>query len=454
MDVLGSNLPRIKEQSIIVPILRSVRSPIAALTSIHQCYGDIVLARFFNQKLLFVCQPRHIEEVYAQEARGLLSRDFLYEAKKSLFRNGLVNSKADIWTPQRRLIQPIFTKDSIVEWEQVFINEVQDLTGRLKTSAPGQINLSCLLKQLIQRIFIQVLMGRSVDKILESEQLIQSIEIISQGLLPQLVSQIISNGKLMWLMPGKSRKYHAAVKQLSDFIGQEIDLKQQSDKHSLISAMGQANDKKTGYAMTKDLLKDEAINLFFAGQDTTLNTLGWFFYLIGRDEAVHNKVTDEIRKNKDAPLNMDHLENLSYTKAALYETLRLYPPTSALSTKAIADVVIGGYPINKDTTVILSMYATHHHASLWEKPNDFYPEHFLNQELVSERHKYAFFPFGGGLHNCIGRHFAELEMMIIIVVLLREFTFKTLDEIKEASSITLKSKKDILVSIKLYSGNK
>jgi cytochrome P450 len=451
MDVLSSALPLIKGPAVIIPVLRSLHRPIKALTSIHQRHGDLVLARFFNKKLLFVRHPEHIEEVYAQEARGLLSRDFLYEAKKSLFGDGLVNSKTEIWTKQRRLMQPIFTKEAISEWEKVFIQEATRANARLLSVAPGPINLSIELKQLIQRIFIQVLMGRSVDTLPNSKELIQAIEIISAGLLLQIVAQIISNGTLMTLMPSKNRSYHAAVKQLSDFMSQEVTRQQQTAEHSLISVMQQASDTKTGYSMTPMLLKDEAINLFFAGQDTALNTLAWFFYLIGKNESVHNKITNEVRKYQDVSLNAANLEKMTYTRAALYETLRLYPPAAALATQAIAEVAIDDFAIDQDTIVILSMYAAHRHPGFWEKPNDFYPEHFLNLTSETKRHKYAYFPFGGGLHNCIGRHFAELEMMIIIVTLLRVFTFKTSGDIQEAASITLKPNKDIIADMSVGS---
>jgi cytochrome P450 len=93
------------------------------------------------------------------------------------------------------------------------------------------------------------------------------------------------------------------------------------------------------------------------------------------------------------------------------------------------------------------MYATHRDEKLWERPNEFYPERFVNPEMETERHKYAFFPFGGGLHNCIGRHFAELEMMIIIVTLLRAVTFSTDTNVKEAVSVTLKPNRDVILSM-------
>lgn len=432
----------IPEQSIIVPVLQSIRRPLSALTTIHETYGDLVLARFFNKKLLFVSNPEHIEQVYSQEARGLMSRDFLYEAKKPLFGNGLVNSKSEVWTKQRRLMQPLFTKEAVAIWEKTIINEAASTTIKLKTAAHTQINLTEELKSLVQRIFIKILMGKSIDAISNSGDLLNAIDTISEGLLPQLVTQIISNGKLMRLMPNKKKRYHTAVGHLKTFVNQEIENKVNNPGQDLISLFIQSTDKNTGYAMSQKLLQDEVVNMFFAGQDTTINTLLWFFYFIGRNADVHAKITEEIAQHKEEPLTTDNLATLSYTKAALYETLRLYPPTTALATQAIADVEINDHTISKGTTIILSMYATHRNAKLWEKPNDFYPEHFIGTS-ATERHKYSFFPFGGGLHNCIGRHFAELEMMLIIATVLREVSFKTKINAKEAIGITLKPNQPI-----------
>jgi cytochrome P450 len=214
-----------------------------------------------------------------------------------------------------------------------------------------------------------------------------------------------------------------------------------------------ATDKKTGYSMAAELLKDETVNLLFAGQHTTINTLSWFFYLIGWHPEVHRQITEEVFKYKDDTLSVANLGKLVYTKAALYETLRLYPPSPALATQTVANIAIGGHLVTKGTTIILSSYVTHRHASLWKRPNEFYPEHFINPQMTTNRHKYAFYPFGGGLHNCIGRHFAELEMMIVIVTLLREFSFKTDNTVKEAASMTLKPDRDVMLSITPLSKN-
>jgi|CXWL01.1.fsa_nt_gi cytochrome P450 len=447
MAVLKSQQHSLKEQSMIVPILQCIQNPLTALSSIHKNYGDLVLARFFNKKFLFVCKPEHIGQVYSQEAAGKLSRDFLYEAKKSLFGDGLVNSKSEIWTKQRRILQPLFTKEAVAEWENIFIHEAANSLYSFKAAANQQINLSVELKSLIQRIFIKILIGKSVNDIIDSDMLINAIDDISQGLLPHMVTQVISHGKLMWLMPNKKRRYEAAVNRLHEFINREIDIKSDKSGHDLVTLFRRAQDKKTGYIMTKELLKDEVVNLFFAGQDTTVNTLIWFFYLISKHEVTHKLISDEIRTHKEDQLTAENLSKLSYTKAALYETLRLYPPSTMLVTHAVENVVIGAQNISKGTTIILDLFVTHRNEKLWTQPNGFYPKHFLSKGTEIERHKYAFFPFGGGLHNCIGKHFAELEMMIVIVTLLREFTFKSNTVVKEAASMTLKPDRDVMVSI-------
>lgn len=173
----------------------------------------------------------------------------------------------------------------------------------------------------------------------------------------------------------------------------------------------------------------------------------WFFYLIGNNEAVHKRITTEIQAHAHELLTAEVIETLTYTKAALYETLRLYPQAIALSRDVADTITVGGEIISAGTSVILSHYVTNRDGRWWQRPDEFYPEHFLNGS-TTERHKYTFLPFGGGIHNCVGRHFAELEMMVIIVTLLRAFTINANENnITPSVSITYKPERDVMVTI-------
>ncbi|WP_036275812.1 cytochrome P450 [Methylomonas sp. 11b] len=437
------------EHSVILPMMQLIWRPLATLAWIHNQYGDLVLGRLFGRKILFVCNPEHIEQIFNLEGKGLLNRDFLYDAKQVLFGNGLVNSQNEVWSKQRRLMQPLFTKEAVKHYEAIMIEEAAAVAGNLKNAAGGQVNLTLAMKNLIQRIFIRTLLGKSVDSISNSAELIKVIEVICRELPVQLGSEIIFGSRLKRFIPLKSKRYHAAVDYLKAFIREEIAEKQHNPGQDLISLLIQSSDRSTGYTMPDELLQDEAVNLFFAGQETTINTLLWFFYLTGKHADVRNKIAAEIRQLPEEPLCASHLSQLRYTKAALNETLRLYPPTSALSTQTVQDIELSGYSIPKSTTVLLSMHTTHHHPRLWQTPEQFNPDRFL-ETAAPERHTFSFFPFGGGVHNCIGKHFAELEMLLIIASFIREFSFETNITAKEAFSITLKPDQPVVGRIIPY----
>jgi cytochrome P450 len=81
---------------------------------------------------------------------------------------------------------------------------------------------------------------------------------------------------------------------------------------------------------------------------------------------------------------------------------------------------IGGYMIPADSTVVVCQYATHRHPHFWEDPEAFEPARFT-AEREAARHRYAYFPFGGGPRACIGSHFALLEATIGVALLLQRF---------------------------------
>jgi cytochrome P450 len=52
-------------------------------------------------------------------------------------------------------------------------------------------------------------------------------------------------------------------------------------------------------------------------------------------------------------------------------------------------------------------------AEYWEEPTRFDPMRFT-PEQVKARHKYAWVPFGGGAHMCLGLHFAYMQTKVFL----------------------------------------
>jgi cytochrome P450 len=430
---------------LFIDLVKLITSPLDALTSIHQSHGDYVQTKFFNKDLVFVSKPEYFEELFSLEAKGLLNRDSMYTAKKPVFGDSIFNSRGETWTSQRRLMQPLFTKEAVTGWQGIFIEEAAAFTQRLKSYGSAQINISKEVKLLVQSVIIRVLFGRQ-GKQNKDIELIECIDTIVAGVFFALVTEVLGKGKLSLLFVPQNRRMKKAVARFVAYVYDEIGRNNEAFSHNLIVLMANAKDKNTGYAMTKELLKDEAVTMFLGGQDTTINTLVWFFYMMGLNPKTQDKVIDEVMSFKDDEITAANLAKLSYTRAALNETLRLYPQATGLSRDLANDIMIGGHPVKKGASVVLSIYVTHRNPGFWQKPDEFYPEHFLCEQ-EGYRHKFGFLPFGAGIHNCIGRHLAELEMLTVIAAFYRSLKIAEVNNLKEKVSFSLKPDKDLIATV-------
>ena len=87
---------------------------------------------------------------------------------------------------------------------------------------------------------------------------------------------------------------------------------------------------------------------------------------------------------------------------------------------AVQADTIGGFDIPARSVVILSPYVTHRHPEFWPDPEAFDPDRFT-PERSAGRPRFAWYPFLGGPHQCIGQEFAVLEAVVAIATVVRSF---------------------------------
>ena len=120
-------------------------------------------------------------------------------------------------------------------------------------------------------------------------------------------------------------------------------------------------------------------------------------------------------RNGRAPALAD-LPALPYTRMVLDESLRLYPPAWAIGRQAVGPDTVLGHALPAGANVALSPYVTHRLPQHWPDPERFDPERF-RPEAVAARHRFAYFPFGGGPRLCIGNNFALLEAQLALATI-------------------------------------
>jgi cytochrome P450 len=160
-----------------------------------------------------------------------------------------------------------------------------------------------------------------------------------------------------------------------------------------------------------------------AAHDTTTSTLTTLLYCLARDPAWQDRLRADAQALPHEHLGYADLAGCQRTEWAMKEALRMYPPLTSIPRKAAKDCSFGGYAIPRGTPVGISPIHTHHMPSIWTEPHRFDPERFAPERAEHKQHPYAYLPFGGGAHLCIGQHFADMEVKSVLHQLLRRFRF-------------------------------
>ncbi|KAH9908486.1 cytochrome P450 [Xylariomycetidae sp. FL2044] len=205
-----------------------------------------------------------------------------------------------------------------------------------------------------------------------------------------------------------------------------------SKKKDLVDAMLNGRDPKTGKKLTDDLIVDNMITFFIAGHETTSGLLSFLLAFLLTHPEAYSKVQDEVdRVVGSSPITPEHLKDLSYTKACIWETLRLEPPSGLWTVTCIeseAPVLLANqWEIKPGQTMVVVNRKLHRDPKVWgEDAEEFKPERMLGENFTNLP-KNSLKAFGNGQRACIGRAFALQEAMLAITLLFQKFDFTLAD---------------------------
>ena len=196
-----------------------------------------------------------------------------------------------------------------------------------------------------------------------------------------------------------------------------------NDLHDLLAA---AQDPKTGRRMSPQELRDNLLTFVVAGHETTALALSWALYLLAYDHSWQERLREEVCSVIGGePAHADDLERMPCTLRVLKEALRLYPPAGLILRTALVEDELGGREVRPGDTILMPIYALHRNQCLWERPDEFDPDRFLEPNEID---RFQYLPFGGGPRSCIGSNFAMQEAGILLSTLLANFRFSLIPE--------------------------
>lgn len=197
---------------------------------------------------------------------------------------------------------------------------------------------------------------------------------------------------------------------LCEYFGAEIPKRRGKPGDDFFTQFCNATDDD-GNPLTDQEIIDHMNFLMMAAHDTLTSSITSMVYFLGIHPEWQEKLREEVdgvRARHGDVLPFDALAELELVEMAFKESLRLIPPVPMIPRRAIRDFEFKGYKIPAGAGVGINPLYTHNMEEHWPDPKKFDPLRFTTQ-MSAGRHKYAWVPFGGGAHMCLGLHFAYMQ---------------------------------------------
>ena len=301
----------------------------------------------------------------------------------------------------RRLLGEAFKQAQVRGYQQIFDKDIRACVDRWlgRRIAPYSE-----IRKLTFHIAASTFLGTPLEP--EAKSAMRS--------LGQMIRSLLAMGTMPSLARARGRLAKARLERI---LAQLIAHKRLNPGTDFLSRLANLRDED-GNLLSVVRICESFSFLLSAAHDTLASSLTSLVYYL----AAHPEWTAELRKELEFNGVADPMEaataSLPLMDMFYKETLRLNGPAPVVWRRAVREFTIYGHRIPAGTMCGANLMMTHRLPSLWPEPERFDPMRFT-PEAEGERSRFAFIPFGAGVHKCLGMHFAQQEARIFVASLLQ-----------------------------------
>src|SRR5882757_8895933 len=384
---------------LIGKTLEILADPQGQVERMHAKYGPVYRSRVFGETSINLLGPEANELLLFDQAKQFSSTHGWNMILGRLFPRGLMLLDFEEHRLHRRALSVAFKSGPMKSYLTSLDAGIAARVGQWKAQ-PGPILFYPAMKQLTLDLaaasFLGADIGPEVDEITRAfvDMVAASVAVIRRPLPGTPMARGV-----------KGRKRIVA------YFSEQIPIRRaRGGGEDLFSQLCHATHEDGALLSPQDIV-DHMSFLMMAAHDTLTSSLTSFVAAL----AAHPQWQDRLRNEvvglgiaADEPTTFDNLEAMRLTEMAFKEAMRLKPPVPSIPRRAIRDFTFMGYAIPAGTLLGVNPLFTHHMPEIWPDPEKFDPMRFTD-EAQRNRHRFAWVPFGGGAHMCLGLHFAYMQ---------------------------------------------
>lgn len=381
-----------------------ISNPSGFLQRMYDAYGPVFRGRALWHSSVFLLGAEANQLVMQDREHNFSNQAGWNFTLGELFPRGLMLRDFDDHRFHRRVMQSAFRKEAL----QAYFGLMSKLIERRLDGwkGRGEFHFYHTIKRLTLDLAAAVFLGIELEN---------KAKDVNRAFI-DMVAASITPVRRAW--PGFP--YHRGIKgrqYLARFFAELIAARRSRPTDDLLGQLCSAESQE-GERFSDDEIIDHMIFLMMAAHDTTTSALTSMVYSLGKNPQWQSQLRSEADSHWDSD-SYESIGQLDLHDQVFKESLRLYTPVPQLPRRCLRSFSFGGHEIPANTAVVLAPGFVHHMEALWPDPNRFDPSRFAS--TASKPHPFAWVPFGGGAHMCIGLHFAGMQVKSVIAPLLKRF---------------------------------
>ncbi|MEE4188564.1 MAG: cytochrome P450 [Roseobacter sp.] len=370
-------------------------------------YGPVYKTNMLGVWRVNLCGPDALEYVLLDKEKNFSSAGG-WDALQRIYPGGLILQDFEGHRQNRRIMMAAFRATAIRDYRVRMGKIMQDMLTDWPKDAP--FDFYSAIKNMTLHMGGAVFMGLPLDDGLAKK--------INRAITDEIRASVTP---LRWAVPFTPMWRGIRGR---DFLRESfrtmIDERRKTGGEDFFTQMCLAKDEE-GNGWGEEEILNQFNLLIMAAHDTTATSLSVMMSALGTHPDWQQRLIDEVASLGDGELDEEALGKMTETDKVFREALRLVPPVPFIPRKALRDFHWKGYDIPAGTSLSLNPGVTMLSPELFSNPTTFDPDRFAPDRVEDRIHRFAWTPFGGGAHKCLGMHFATMQVKLFLATLLRQY---------------------------------
>jgi cytochrome P450 len=362
-------------------------------------YGPVYRSFAFGGRTVSLLGPEANEFVLMDPEKVFSSAHGWERVFGRLFPGGLILLDFDEHRLHRKALSVAFKSSALNSYLESLNIGISRAVARWGTGAGGSMRFYPSVKQLTLDLAAVCFLGAEIG---------DDLETIKRAFVDMIAATI---ALVRFPIPGgRMHRGVGARRFMVDYFLRQIPARREGQGEDLFTLLCKAKTDD-GALLSPRQIADHMNFMMMAAHDTLASSLTAFVYFLAAHPDWQERLREEVRGlalGAGEGLPFARLDDLPLVEMAFNEALRLVPPAPSILRCALRDTEFAGFRIPRGTRVNVNPLYTHHMPQIWPEPETFDPLRFCD-EAAKARHRYAFTPFGGGAHMCLGLRFAYLQ---------------------------------------------